>query len=80
MELEDAGTSPVDSAIGSETLERYEAALDRLSAPEREAIVARVELGLSYTELAEALDKPSPDAARMAVARALLRLADEMKP
>jgi RNA polymerase sigma-70 factor (ECF subfamily) len=77
--LEDAGTSPVESAIGAETLERYEQALERLSAPEREAIVARVELGLSYPELAEVLAKPSADAARMAVARALLRLADEMK-
>ena len=78
--LEDAGTSPIEAAIGAETLERYEAALQRLSPAEREAVVARVELGLSYAELANVLEKPTPDAARMAVARALLRLADEMKP
>jgi RNA polymerase sigma-70 factor (ECF subfamily) len=77
--LEDAGTSPVEAAIGTETLERYELALQRLTEPEREAIISRVELGMSYPELAEALAKPSPNAARMAVARALLRLADEMR-
>ena len=54
-------------------------ALQRLKPAEREAIVARVELQLTYEELAVALDKPSKDAARMAVARALLRLAMEME-
>jgi DNA-directed RNA polymerase specialized sigma24 family protein len=33
----------------------------------------------SYAEVARALGKPSVDAARMAVSRALLRLAEEMK-
>jgi len=33
---------------------------------------------LSYDDLADALDKPSPDAARMAVKRALVRLAKVM--
>ena len=32
----------------------------------------------SYQEVAEKLGKPSVDAARMAVSRALLRLAEEM--
>jgi len=40
--------------------------------------VARIEMDCSYEEVAQALDKPSPDAARMAVSRALLRLAEEM--
>ena len=31
-----------------------------------------------YAELAEALDKPTPDAARKAAERALVRLAEEM--
>jgi DNA-directed RNA polymerase specialized sigma24 family protein len=63
---------------GTETLERYEAALARLAPGEREAIIGRVELRQSYAELAKHLEKPSPDAARMAVARALARLAEEM--
>lgn len=72
------GTSPLEAAIGSETLERYEAALARLTEEEREAVVTRVEFGLSYAEVAEVLGKPSADAARMAVVRALVKLAREM--
>ena len=45
---------------------------------EREAIIARIELGLSHAEVAEALGKPSAAAAHMAVSRALIRLAREM--
>jgi RNA polymerase sigma-70 factor (ECF subfamily) len=73
------GQSPLEEAIGRETLEHYEAALARLRPEEREAIVARVEMGYSYEELAEVLGKPTPDAARKAAQRALVRLADEMK-
>ncbi len=70
--------SPLEEAIGREALERYEAALQRLRAEDREAIIARVELGADYPEMARALGKPSPDAARVAVGRALVRLAKEM--
>ena len=71
--------SPLEEAIGREAVENYERALQRLRPEEREAIIARVELGYSYEELAEALGKPSVDAARKAAQRALLRLAEEMK-
>lgn len=74
----DHGASPLETAIGAEALERYEAALARLRPEEREAIVARVEMDGSYQQVAEAIGKPSADAARMAVSRALLRLAEEM--
>ena len=77
-DLEADDTSPLELAIGREVAERYEAALARLTAEEREAIIARVELHFSHREIAAALGKPSPDAARMTVARALLRLAREM--
>jgi RNA polymerase sigma-70 factor (ECF subfamily) len=76
--IEDEGPSPLEAAIGRETLDRYEEALSRLSTEDREAVIARVELGLSHREIAEALGKPSDDAARMAVARALVRLVKEM--
>jgi RNA polymerase sigma-70 factor (ECF subfamily) len=76
--MRDDGTSPLEAAIAQETLDRYDAALDRLKPEEREAVVSRIEFDLSYAELAEVLDKPSPDAARMAVVRALVRLAEEM--
>jgi RNA polymerase sigma factor (sigma-70 family) len=72
-------SSPLQSAIRREQLEQYEAALCRLKQPERELIVARLELGLTYEEIAEALGKTSWNAARMAVARALVRLAGELK-
>lgn len=76
--LVDDGTSPLESAIGAEAVARYEAALLNLGEADRAAIVGRVELHLTYAELAEHLPKPSPDAARMAVARALVRLAEAM--
>jgi len=75
----DGGQSPLEQAIGHEAVDRYERALDRLKPEEREAIIARVEMGYSYEELAEALGKPTPDAARKAAQRALVRLAEEMK-
>ena len=68
-----------EAAIRQEQLDRYDAALARLSEQERALIVARVEVGLTYEEMAEALGKPSWNAARMATARALLRLAEELK-
>lgn len=78
-EIPSEDTSPIEAAIRQQQIENYEAALSRLSEPERELIVARVELGLTYEEMAVALGKPSWNAARMATARALLRLADELK-
>jgi RNA polymerase sigma-70 factor (ECF subfamily) len=71
--------SPLEEAIGREEVELYERALQRLRPEEREAIIARVELGYSYDELAEALDKPTAEAARKSAQRALVRLAEEMK-
>jgi RNA polymerase sigma-70 factor (ECF subfamily) len=66
--------SPLERAITAEALHRYEAALAQLSPSDREAIVGRFELGFSFAELAQALKKPSSDAARMAVSRATRRL------
>jgi len=73
------GQSPLESAIGAETLAKYDRALDRLEPDTREAVIARIEMGCSYAEIAELMDKPSPDAARMLVSRALLKLAEEMR-
>lgn len=71
-------TSPYEAAIARETTEQYEAGLARLKPEERDAIVTRVEFGLSYAEVADALGKPSADAARMTVVRALVKLAKSM--
>jgi RNA polymerase sigma-70 factor (ECF subfamily) len=77
--LPDDGTSPLEAAIAQETLDQYDAALQRLKPEEREAIVSRIELGLSYAEIADVLGKPTANAARMTVVRAIMRLTEEMK-
>jgi len=71
--------SPLEQAIGREAVERYEQALQRLTLEDREAVIARVEMGYSYEELALALGKPTSEAARKAAHRALVRLAQEME-
>ncbi len=71
--------SPLEAAIGAESVERYEAALTRLRDTDREAVIGRIELGYDYPELAAALGKPTAGAARVAVVRALARLAEEMR-
>jgi RNA polymerase sigma-70 factor (ECF subfamily) len=75
---QDEGASPLEQAIGREALTRYEAALARLRPAEREVVIARVEMGQSYQQIAAGHGRASADAARMAVSRALLRLAEEM--
>jgi RNA polymerase sigma factor (sigma-70 family) len=67
--------SPLQHALGAETFARYDAALGQLNEPEREAVIARLELGCSYQEVAQLLGKPSDDAARMTVTRAVGKLA-----
>ena len=44
----------------------------------RELVVMRVELGMPHEEIAAVTGSPSPNAARMRVARALADLAREM--
>lgn len=79
MELAGQG-SPLEETIGREAAARYVAALARLEPEERELIIGRVEMEYSFADLADMLGKPTPDAARKAARRALLRLAEEMKP
>jgi RNA polymerase sigma-70 factor, ECF subfamily len=75
---EGSDPTPLEEAIGRETLERYESALLRLKPTDREAIMLRIELNYPYADIATALGKPSIAAAQMAVSRALVRLAEEM--
>jgi RNA polymerase sigma-70 factor (ECF subfamily) len=80
MERSFAGdvASPLEQAIGAEALARYESALERMQESDRDAVVARIELGLSYQDIATMLGRPSADAARMTVSRALVALAEAM--
>ena len=70
--------SPLEHAIGQEAIERYQSAMRRLRDSDRQAIIARVELGLPYAQVAAALGKPNIAATHVAVSRALVRLAKEM--
>jgi RNA polymerase sigma-70 factor, ECF subfamily len=77
-EITDERPSPLEQAIGTEAFKRYERAMAALSEEEREAVMLRIEMGFSHRELAEALAKPTENAARMFVTRALIRLAKAM--
>lgn len=74
----DATPSPLEELVGRDTLDRYETALAALEEDERELVVARLEFHGSFQEIADATGRTSPDAARMAFKRALLRLAEVM--
>lgn len=77
-QAEDDDRSPLEEAIGRQALDRYERALAALRPEDRELIVARVELGYTNPEIADLLNKPSANAARMALERAIVRLAKAM--
>ena len=79
-QMVDDSPSPLDHAIGAEAVDRYERALKRLKPEDREIVIARVEMGWAYVEIAERLGRSTPEAARKAAQRALLRLAAEMRP
>jgi RNA polymerase sigma-70 factor, ECF subfamily len=70
--------SPLDLAIGQETLDRYDRALERLRPEDKDLIIARIEMGLSYEEMRVMFEKPSVPAVHMGLSRALIKLAEEM--
>jgi RNA polymerase sigma-70 factor (ECF subfamily) len=74
----DLAPSPLEDAIAKQTEDRYRAALARLKPAERRLIVARVELGYTPQQLALMTGRRKPDSARVALHRALVRLAEEM--
>ncbi len=75
----DPGPSPLEQAVGREAIDRFEQALARLRPEDRDAIHLKIELDLPYEQIASALGKPTITATRMAVSRALARLAREME-
>lgn len=70
--------TPLQSAIDAETMRRYRAALEELSTRDRELIVAHLELDYSHAQLGCMIGR-SPNAARMALCRAIGRLAGRMR-
>ena len=73
-------TSPLEAVVEAEGYERYRAALSELSSREREMIVARIEVQWSLAEIAQRFGMRTPDAARMAVSRALRKLTARLRP
>lgn len=70
--------SPWRDLVTREETERYLGGLRRLSPEDQVLIVGRIDLGYDYDQLAVVSGRPGPDAARMAVRRAIERLAQEM--
>jgi RNA polymerase sigma-70 factor (ECF subfamily) len=70
--------SELERLLGRERLQLYERALAELDESDREAVILRLEFGYTHPEVASALGKPSADAARMTVARALVAMAKVM--
>jgi RNA polymerase sigma-70 factor, ECF subfamily len=70
--------TPLQSAIDAETERRYRLALATLSPRDRELVVAHLELDYSHAQLGCMIGR-SPHAARMALCRAIARLAERMR-
>lgn len=79
-EIEDEQLSALETLIAKEQVERYEMAMKRLQSVDRELIVARFEMGLAFDDVAVATGRPTAAAARMAVTRAMSKLAAELNP
>ena len=69
------GAPQLQRLVDDEAWRRYLGGLRDLRPRDRRLIVARVELGYNYRQLALLERLPSPDAARMALRRAFVRLA-----
>lgn len=79
-DIESASPSPLEALVGRDAFARYESALAGLDEDDRVAVIGRFELGYSYDAMARAMDRPSADAARKAVERAVRRLVCLMDP
>jgi RNA polymerase sigma factor (sigma-70 family) len=74
----DLAPGPSKEAEGHESAEDFDRALEGLSDHVRTATLMRLELGLEWNVIAEECGFPSPDAARVAIKRALRKIATEM--
>jgi RNA polymerase sigma-70 factor (ECF subfamily) len=74
----DPAPSPLEDAIGADLLARYERALGTLTAKQSQAVALRVELHMTYQEIAGEMGLDSDRAAYMLVSRGVRRLAEEM--
>jgi RNA polymerase sigma factor (sigma-70 family) len=76
----DSERGPIEQAARAEEHDAYEKALGALPEKVREAVTMRLELGAEYALIASECGYPSPDAAKMAIRRAIVQLGDSMSP
>jgi len=72
----DLSPSPLEDAIGSEAVERFDSALEKLKERHRVAIILKIGFGYTAAQIAEAMGDNHPNTAGMRVRRAILRLAE----
>jgi RNA polymerase sigma-70 factor, ECF subfamily len=72
-------SSPLQRIIDKEDMRRYRAALRRLKPRDRRLILMRVEQQLPFQEIGRQLHLTSPNAARVALVRALNRLVSALE-
>jgi RNA polymerase sigma factor (sigma-70 family) len=77
-DVPDGSPSPIEQAIGADVLDRFERGIAALSEEDRHLVHLRIELDFGYSEIATITGRNTPDAARMAVQRALRKLVDIM--
>jgi RNA polymerase sigma-70 factor (ECF subfamily) len=75
----DRTPSSLDVMLGREASRRFREAVRTLPERSRFALLARLERGLSYEEIARLISAPGPAASRAVVARSVQRVAKAMK-
>jgi len=70
---------PLEEVISQQELQRYDLALLQLPADQHEAFLMRIEMDCGYREIADAMGRPSAEAARMLVRRAILAVAEALR-
>jgi len=78
LAVADPRPGPLDETLESDERRRYRRALLRLADDDQQLVVGRVELKLSYEQLARATGRASSEATRCAARRAMFRLAREV--
>jgi RNA polymerase sigma factor (sigma-70 family) len=78
LDKPDSDSGPLGALLREERFSAFESALESLSDVQRQAFLMRMELQLPFEAIASECDFPSPDAARMAVKRAIERLHERL--
>ena len=73
------GATPLEDVERHEITESFERALQTLPERTRHAVAMRLELAIDYATIADECGFSSPDAARVAIARAITLIAREMR-